>query len=264
MPTPLGEALLAATGVTAALRPGPIRITAKVWGEASELPKAIRDKLRRFVRGKELAETTEQPDFDFDEVAELLATAEEEARNVENVVGLQVQETADQYAEALGGAVGYIQAHAPAEVLPAMVGGKVMTPSDLDVSEFRRRYQVCDKPLLVLDDLAAGWLVPDQVEALMAVYPNTYDTIRRVLMEEMVTAGTDDPDFQLPHEKDAAMQVLLQTDTIDQRLHEELSKAFEAARERESGQKADGTPSSAREDSINRKLATQSQRLEDT
>lgn len=262
MPTPLGEALLAATGVTAALRPGPIRINAAVWGKASELEQTIRRKLRSFVRSKELAATEDQPEFDFEEIQGLLAGADDEVRNVENVIGLQGQAAADQYAEALGAAVGYILSFAPAETLPAMVGKANMRPSDLDVSEFRRRYQAVDRPLIVLDDLAAGWLMPDQVEALAACYPSVYDKIRRVLMEEMVLAGTEKPDFRLPYDHDQAMQVLLQTDTIDQRLHEELSKAFEAARERESGQKTDGTPSNAREESINKKLATQAQRIE--
>lgn len=263
MPTPLGEALLSATGVTAALRPGPIRINAAVWGKASEVEKTIRAKLRRFVRAKDVTPPEDQPDFDFEEITDLLAGAEEETRNVENVIGLQGQAAADQYAEALGAAVGYIQAFAPAETLPAMVGKRDMRPSDLDVSEFRRRYQVADRPLIVLDDLQAAWLVPDQVEALKAIYPSMYDTIRRVLMEEMVLAGTEKPDFQLSYDKDQAMQVLLQTDTIDQKMHDELTRAFEAARERESGQKADGSPSSAREESINKKLATQAQRIED-
>lgn len=248
MGIPIGEALVATTGITAAIRPGPVHINQDVLWRAFGLEKTVQRKLRRFVRSKELAELADPPDFDFEEVAGLLPGASQEARNVENVSRFQDQALAAQYAQVLGHAIGYAQAMLPAETLPGSPGTpgtKDMTPSDLDVSEFRRRYLAIDKPLAVLDDLCAGPIVPDQVEALSEVLPGLYAFMKETLFREMVDAAAAKTSFQLPYDKDQALQVFLQTDTLTPELHAELTKTFEAARERESGTKADGSPSNA-------------------
>lgn len=241
MATLLGESLLAVTGVTAALRPGPIRITTALFARAEAVERQIRAKLRKFVREPAFAPFPDLPDFDFEEVEKLLPGAESEIRNVENVSGFQAQDLADDYADALGGAVAYIRNFLPAEVLPAMVGADKLRPADLDVSEFRRRYLVADQPLAMFDEMLAGPLMPDQVEAFAEIYPALYASAREAHLVELVDAAASKPDWRLPYVKDQVLKVFLQTETLDPALQTELSKAFEAARERESGQKADGT-----------------------
>lgn len=243
MATLRGEALLAVTGVTLALRPGPVRINQEVLGRAEGIERAIRRRLRKFVREPKFSKPEKFPPFDYEEVMGLLPRADSEVHNAENVSRFQDPQLVSEYADALGAALGYVQGIAPAEKLPAMVGGHVLEPSSLDVSEFRRRYSVADRPLVVLDDLAAGILVPDQVEAFAQVYPQLHGLTRTAVLDEMVVAGRERVSWALPYAKDQTLQILLQTDTIDQRLHGELSKAFDEARAKEAaGQKSARAP----------------------
>lgn len=228
---------MATTGITAALRPGPISITVKIIQKASGIDTTIQRKIRRFIRERELADPPDLVDFNYDEVVGWLPNAQLEAHQVENVSNFYDPQLAVEYAEALGAALGYVQAHAPIDIAPALVGTKTMPPGGLDESEFRRRYLAIDRPLDVLDDLCAGIVVPDQVEALEAVYPQLYASMRLAVEQAMIDSGKP-----LSYEKDQALMVFLQTDIVDPRIHDELSKAFEAARQRESGQTSSGQP----------------------
>lgn len=237
MGTLRGEALLAVTGITAALRPGPMSITVKILGKAKGIEATIRRGVRRFVREKTLADPPDIEPFDFQEIADLLPHAQDEARQVENVSGFYDPQLALEYAEALGSALGYIQSIAPMEMMPALIGSGNMAPGGLDMGEFQWRYQVVDNALSVLDKLAAGILTPDEVEALEMAFPQLYGLMRTALEQELIAGGKS-----LGYEKDQAMMVFLQSDIVDPRLHVELINTFEAAREKESGQTSQGQP----------------------
>lgn len=265
MPSTLrGESLLATTGVTAALRPGPVLITMKTLRSAEGLGTHIRRRLRKFCRGAELADAPDPPDFDFDEIARLLAGAQNEVNQVENVSSFYDPSLAMEYAEALGTAVGYLQSIAPSEPMPSLMGSQVVRPGDLDVSEFRRRYAVTDKPLVALDSLGAGLIVPEEVEALEACYPGLYDFMRQTLEQELIAAAGAKQGYHLPYAKEQALEIFLQTETMDASIQAELSKAFEDARQRESAGKqapqAEGSPVVKPRDPTN--PATQQDKLE--
>lgn len=243
MGTLKGEALCATVGLTTVLQPGPVKLTPQLLEKADGIEFEIEKRLRRFVTEPKFIEAPDPEPFGFEEIVRLLPGAEQESRSIENLSGFQDQELANEFGDALGGALGYVQTLLPAETLPAMIGSKDMKPSDLDVSEFRRRYDVCNSPLVVFDDMLAGPLVPDQVEAFATVYPALYERAKAILFHELAAAGGKGDDWQLPYDKDQVMQLFLQTDTMTPDLHAELTKTFEAARERESGQDAAGRPS---------------------
>jgi hypothetical protein len=258
-----GELLLASTGVTAALRPGPVRITQEVLGRASPvgMARAIERRLKRFMRGSEFAERVERPAFDYDEICDLLPQMVNEARNVENVAGFETQHLADEYAGVLGVAVGYIQREIPDQVAAPVIGGQRLTASDYEIASFRRKYSVIDHPLLLLDDLAAGWLVDDQVMAMKTVYPAIYNAIRGSVMAALVDAAGTKKTWRLPYDKDLQMQVLLQQSTMDGRLHDELLKRWEEKRQEESGQTKQSAAAAPKRTGIG-DPSTQNERLE--
>lgn len=248
MATLRGESLLAVLGVTAALRPGPLRVTQEVMMKQEGLPRGIQRRVRRFIRGKGFADYVAPPPFDYNEIAGLMPNAKQEARLVENFSRIQDPAIALELADALGAAIGYLETVAPFadSSLPALVGRKRIEPPSIDVADFRRVYSVCDRALVVVDDLAAGVLVPDQVEAYERVFPELYKMTRQFVLEEMIAAGDGRPDWALPYAKDEVLQIFLQTDTVDTRLHGELQKTFETAREKESkGGKSASTPTHA-------------------
>lgn len=237
-----GESLLATTGVTAALRPGPVAITMKVLRSAEGLGTHIRRRLRKFCRSPELAPPAELADFDFEEISKLLTTAQNEVNQVENVSNFYDPGLAMEYAEVLGTAVGYLQSIVPSEPMPQMFAGKPIRPSELDVSEFRRRYAVVDAPLTALDSLCSGFIVPEEVEALETVYAGLYAFMRQALEQEMIEALAAKESYRLPYAKQQALEVFLQTETLDPALAGELQKAFDDARKRESAGKSAPQP----------------------
>lgn len=272
MPSMLrGESLLATTGVTAALRPGPVSITMKTLRAAEGIGVRIRRSVRRFVRGAQLAEPPDTEPVDYEEIMGLLPQAQNEVRQVENVSGFYDADLAAEYAESLGTAVGYLQSIAPQEPLPQLIAtGAPVRPGQLDVSEFSRRYTVVNSPIVALDSLGAGYLVPEEVEALQTVYPGLYDFMRQTLEQEMIAAVAEKPSYKLPYAKEQALEVFLQTETINPQLSAELGKAFEEARARESAGKAPpkGQPGEAQSPVVGEGTrdptspATQSQKLE--
>lgn len=268
MATLRGELLLACTGVTPAIRPGPVRITLEVMGRAEEgaFERAIRRRLRRFFRERTSAPLEPRPPFDYDEIAELLPQMSNEARNIENVSAIRDQALANEYAEALGTAIGYLQRVIPVETAPVLIGGARVRPPDYEVARFRRQMAVLDRPLVVLDDLCSGWLVDDQVETLAEVYPGLHGMIRK-MVGGLITDELDrKASWQLPYAKDNQLQVLLQADAPAGGLHAAILKAWEDARATESGQGGDAAAAKIGPTPSQRRgigdPSTQSERLE--
>lgn len=232
-----GELLLAATGITVAIRPGPVRVNQAVIGKADPyaMAKAIRRRLKKFLVSPGWAPVAERPPFDYDEICDLLPQMESEARNVENVAGFREQFLADSYAEQLGRAVGYVKREIPDKIAPLLVGGQRLRASDHDVSTFKRRYQVLDRPLLVLEDLSAGWLMEDQVDALSEVFPAIYGAVLNEIMPALVDAAGTRQNWRLSYEKDLQLGILMRESKLDGQLHAQMLELWEEQRAKESG-----------------------------
>jgi hypothetical protein len=257
-----GELVLASTGVTVALRPGPVRITQEVLGRANPvaMAKSIARRLKRFMVAREPAERLDPPPFDYDELCDLLPQMQSEARHVENVAGFQTQFLADAYAQQLGTAVGYIQREIPDKVAPAVVGGQRLRAPDYEIAAFRRRYCVLDRPLMVLDDLAAGWLVDDQVDALEAVFPTIYGAIKSSVMPALVEAAGGRQGWRLPYAKDLQLQVLMKESNPNGQLHAQILQRWDEKRAEESG-KGPKAPGASQRRGVG-DASTQQERLE--
>lgn len=59
------------------------------------------------------------------------------------------------------------------------------TPSKGELATFARYFQAVDKPLTVLRDLSTGTVTREQIEALKAVYPELYGSIRSQAFERL-------------------------------------------------------------------------------
>lgn len=230
-----GELLLASTGLTVALRPGPVRINQQTLRRANPVAaeKAIQSRLLKWLRGQEY-ERPDPPEFDYDEICDLLPQMLIESRNVENVGGFQTQELADAYAATLGQAVGYVLREIPDKTQPEVIGGQRLRAADHLIAEFRRKYLVIERPLVVLDNLAAGWLLDDEVDALAEVYPAIYDAVRKSVLGAMVTVATEKKNWRLPFAKDLQLGILLQQPRLDGAVHTALLQRWEEKRDEES------------------------------
>lgn len=58
-------------------------------------------------------------------------------------------------------------------------------PSDAEMSKFNRYLKAIDDPSSVLQDLQQGMLTPESIESLKTVYPEYYNKLKRIAMDEV-------------------------------------------------------------------------------
>jgi hypothetical protein len=114
------------------------------------------------------------------------------ARSVYAVSGAAPQ-TADALSQGLIRGVQFLSSKLPSRPPTGTIPGlqREYEPSDMDISKFERYLQVVENPLSVLDDLQAGTLTRDHVEALAAVYPDLYHRIRNQVVENLNEEGME-------------------------------------------------------------------------
>lgn len=108
------------------------------------------------------------------------------------------EETGDlaEHAPKTAAAMAFTQARAAkflqSKLPPGHIDSKSLTPhlekpviSDAERTKFARYLSVIDDPTTVLDDMKAGRLAPEQVEALKEVYPRMYDDLRQKVAVEL-------------------------------------------------------------------------------
>lgn len=91
--------------------------------------------------------------------------------------------------------------------LISKLNNKPSSLSTIELSKFRKIVNTLEDPTIVLDDLNRGTLNKDQVEALMYVYPETYNMVRSQVMEHI----TENPD--LSYSKKLNLGILLDLPT---------------------------------------------------
>lgn len=87
-------------------------------------------------------------------------------------------------------AVGYLASQAPPGAIPdpRLAAPHLAPPSysDGELLQWQRKAAVVDNPLLLLDHLASGRVVKDEVDAVKAVYPELYKKIEQTLLRQVV------------------------------------------------------------------------------
>lgn len=191
-----GEALLAVTGLTRALEPGPVYVTMRQAERAGRLDVVIQRALRAAVRG----ETWDRPERrdipGHAHVLELLSGPLTDERIEENLSSIDDQAAAEALGAALGRAWGYAQSIVPRRTMTTLVGLESVPPGGLEVARFRRLYQIADDPLVALDDLSRGRLSGDQVGAFAAAYPGLYAEATRLVGGELARQRGELPNWQ--------------------------------------------------------------------
>lgn len=81
-------------------------------------------------------------------------------------------------------------------------------PSGIEMAKFERYMQAVEHPMSVLEDLEAGTLTREHVEALQVVYPSLYEQIRQEVLEQAVQ-----PDSGLSYNKKLQLGILLNIPT---------------------------------------------------
>jgi len=131
--------------------------------------------------------------------------------------GAALSHAAPQTAEAVGRkaitALQFLQSKIPKNPYETIFpSGKTRDyePSSMELAKFERYVQVVDNPLSVLQDLKAGTLTREHVEALQAVYPDLYSRIQQAVLGELKEA--DEADISYSKKVQIGMLLNIPTD----------------------------------------------------
>jgi hypothetical protein len=121
--------------------------------------------------------------------------------------------TAEGMSAVLARAVGFLASKAPKAPeqpmdIPAL--RKPFRPADSEVARFARYLAAVENPAGVLDDMAAGTVTREAVEALQQVYPSLWGEVQGKLLERLASAGT-----QLDYKKRLALAQVLGPQAVD-------------------------------------------------
>lgn len=208
MDIPRSESLLAVVGVAPFFADEPIRFTADMRRDAERLPVTIRKELRRFVTSDAFDRERPLPEFAYKKALGQLTESMDPVRLADRIAKLDPDDSQELLVGA-GRAVEFLKAILPKRTRMTPLGPEPVEPSAADVSAFRRAYGVCNRPMVVLEDLNEGSLARDQMRALEAVYPGLYDAIKEATFEALTQLKTDKPKAELPHKRSKQLSVLL-------------------------------------------------------
>jgi hypothetical protein len=209
----VGEQLLAVTGVTAAIEPGPLKVTKAQLRAAAKWPDRAKVRMAEAVARDKPAKSTPLAPFDYAHWLEILPPPPTDARLMENVAGWPDQTLAGEYARALGTAWGYLQTIFPLRTIEHLSGPENVQPPDVSVTRFRRLLGIVEDPMSAIDRLEQGELLSDEVAALKAAYPALTAFLRATAIDELVSETArqraKDKDWNLPRRKDVMLRRLL-------------------------------------------------------
>jgi hypothetical protein len=246
----VGEQLLATTGVTKAIEPGPLKVTKAQLRAAAKWPDRAKAKLAEAIERTKPAKSTSLAPFSYDHWLEILPPPPTDARLRENVAGWPDQALAGEYARALGTAWGYLQTIFPLRTIEHLSGPENVRPPDVSVTRFRRLLGIVEDPLSAIDRLEQGELLADEVAALKAAYPALTAFLRSTAIEELVAETArqraKDKEWNLPRRKDVMLRRLLDQPkgSVAQASTSAAQKLFEEQRQSAAKQVPDKPPAS--------------------
>ena len=90
-----------------------------------------------------------------------------------------------------------------------------MEPSDTEIASFNRYYEVVQKPMVAMEQLAQGTLNKETIETLETVYPKLYTDMRTAVMTELTDYMAKPNKPMLPYKKKMALSMFLGQDLMD-------------------------------------------------
>jgi hypothetical protein len=180
------ECLLASVGVGNVLRGKPNLFKYQVVG-ASTMPAEMRKQILKFLATDDFAPGTDAPDFDYEEVKDLVSSG----LSPEKATALGQAIPDPELVREMNTEVDRIAAWAngvlPRETRDSVRGPIDETPPPAALGDFARLWQVAIDPMSALADMAEGLLSDDQVAALATCWPALYAEMRQALSDSMAT-----------------------------------------------------------------------------
>lgn len=243
MPLPPGEAIAAVIGFADLLRKEPKRVTAGDVEAALAIPRRVRQACREYLEHDGFRGRAPALDrVEYQPALKMLHTPDD-AHHVEAVheAFRDRHELADAYLVVAGRAVGHLLPLLPTRSEQTMTELRPIEPSRQEYARFLRAWTAVNNPLVLLDQLNAGAVSSDAVDAVAAVFPALYGTFQPEVRQALFARKLRNSSYIIPSAKDRELCRLLQIPIVPGALAKELQGAFEKAAADKPGPGADVT-----------------------
>lgn len=255
------ELMVASIGARAFLSKELHRVHGYHLERAAKLRSDVNRLLYRFLQRETPEPTSPLPDFDYEEVANLL-DAEQLPQDVEQQIaafGTDGDTALAAHLKAMQLAK-YLKTKLPRRTRMSLTGPEHSRPPEIDIARFARTWAVACDPLSVLRDLNEYAVSRDQVTALNDMFPLLGGSMLPAVQDALVRAKTVEPGFRLYRQKETLLRVLTRQEQPNIALGRALQAVYAARAQAAKPLPPKGTP--AKRDGGADTEATSSQRLD--
>lgn len=213
-------------------------------GIAGSLPKNAARLVAAYIRRDKPAALGELPPFDYDEVSDLLANAGKPEQLEALDAAIDDPELSEAVKVEASRIIEILQDAKPARTVEGLAGSVAVPPSAQELARFRRVWQVANDPLVVLRDLNDDSMSIDQAQALEALYPSLYATLKSAVLRTFASIKAKKPDWAPGYRKESRLRVLLQV-PAEQSLASDMQAIY-------AKQKAEAKPKSGSQAAANK------------
>lgn len=230
------EALLGVSGIARLLDEKPKAINQADARRAAALPERIAADLKDFLSGSALTKAPRETyKFPYNERATEIVEAD---NDVDNRLQGALADASDtdltySYSTLARAALIYLREHIPPRTVPTFGGDVPVEPGIFETYGARRVFRAVDDPMTIMEDLRAGTLVSDQVQAMKDNYPGLYKMVTDLLVDAIADRQVKDPKWQPSWRKRNALETLLQLSRVSPELAAELQQRAKEARDRQ-------------------------------
>ena len=219
------ELLLAELGIHGILSRDPITVLARHRDAVDPRARQLVRRARSFATANVWDPYVyEAPEWRYRDVIEAVNNPVTEAHYAE-ATGLP-DSLAIAFQEAASTVLRYLQQTLPVVSTTRAFGVELLEPSDTVWATYCRTLRLANRPQYVLDLLDAGTLLPAEVAALRAMYPEIYGEIGQAIFDAVVDARTSKPSWRMDWRRELLCARYAGTNGFDQSLAAELQASF--------------------------------------
>lgn len=196
------EALAAVTGIQRILGVPARPVTAADGKRAAGLGRKVEVMFREFLATPSFKrQVDELPKLDYMETLEKLTRPVQQEQREALLENFQDEQAGLAYLDVCDRGVAWLLERLPRRSRPTLVGDIPVEPSQTEMADFERDWNVALDPLQVLRDMSEGIMITGQVDAFRELFPLLYARTAMALQGVLLDMRGKDEEWEPPAEK---------------------------------------------------------------
>lgn len=209
------EALVAVVGIAPFLARNLRRVWLHHLDRAAKVGEEIDRKIYLFINRDGPAESAALPTFDFVAVRGDIQATPTETHTHDIIEAFGDLSDAGLAAVQLYERIqAYLRTKVPVRIHKSIAGPVLETPAHSDLARFRRLWNVACNPLGILDDLNEYALSRDMVQALVDMYPLTWQRMKKGVDDGLTRKKAVNLNYRLSIRKEQLLRILIQEEDV--------------------------------------------------